>query len=368
MGFPSRVLGVVAALVLIGAASPARVVPVEPPAGRIIRLPVHIGGRVAPGSLAGSYLRQWPGTYFETAIDGDSVLFRLGPGEETLHVIVDGATVQTLVRPPPGYYRIGGLAAGRHRLRIEIASESQAGPTEFDGFFGERNTRALPLGLTKRQIEFIGDSHTVGYGNTSAKTDCTQNEVWATTDVSLGFGPILAKANGADYRVNAISGRGVVRNYNGFAAAPLPVAYRNVLFDRNVAPLRQAWNPQLIVIALGTNDFSTPLHDGEQWRTRDDLHADFERTYVAFVQRLRASNPRAFFVLWATDLAGGEIQAEVAKVSARLRASGETRIAYVPIDKLSFASCHGHPSVADDQAIAARLSAVIDAQTSVWSR
>jgi len=353
---------------LTAASEPVRVSKVAAPARAPVLLPSHVGGRVVAGTAPGSYLRQWPGTYFETAVQGESVLFRVGSGDVRLHVTVDGTMVDTLVKPAAGFYRIGGMGSGKHRLRIEVASESQAGPTEFGGFFSDGAARAVRLDSAARQIEFIGDSHTVGYANTSTKTDCTQEEVWQTTDSSLGFGPTLARAEHAQYRIHAISGRGVVRNYNGFAAAKMPEAYAHALFDRDDAAVAQPWAPQVIVIALGTNDFTTALHEGEPWKDRAALHASYEDRYVAFVQDLRARYPGAFFVLWATDMAEGEIKAEVARVAERLKAQGERRLAYLPIDGLALSACHGHPSLADDREIARRIGEVIDAQPDVWKK
>jgi len=359
---------VLALLALQGADTGARVTRVDTPASAVTRLPLQIGGRVAQGSSSGAYLRQWPGTYFETTIEGGSALFRMGPGDAAVHLLVDDRQIATLVKPAPGYFRIAGLAPGKHRIRIEFASESQAGPTEFGGFFAEPGVRGTAVPARERQIEFIGDSHTVGYANTSVKTECSEDEVWATTDSSRGFGPMLAKRYGADYRINAISGRGIVRNYNGFKAATLPEAYRTTLFDSDAAPVTQRWAPQLIVIALGTNDFTTALHDGEKWPSRAALHADYERTYAAFLRGLRTANPRAYFIVWATGMAGGEIEAEARKVVEALRAGGEKRIAFVPFEKLSFGACHSHPSLADDAQIATELARVVDAQPRIWSR
>jgi lysophospholipase L1-like esterase len=273
-----------------------------------------------------------------------------------------------LVRPKPGQYNVTGLSPQSHRLRVEVASESQAGATGFGGFHAPAGVSAVAGADRPRQIEFIGDSHTVGYANTSSKQTCTEDEIWASTDTSQASGAIVARHYGADYQINAISGRGIVRNYNGFAADTLPQAYPYALFDRRDPVAGSGWNPQVIVIALGTNDFSTPLRPGEPWKSRDALHADYERTYVDFVRRLRAQHPASFFVLWATDKANGEVAAEVRKVAERLRASGETRFTYVQIDGLAFSACNSHPSVADDRVIAARLQGAIDARGDAWGR
>ncbi len=360
------ILGLIAATLLSTSAIAAAptVTPITAKAGAA--LPVHIGGRIE--RTADGYKRQWPGTYFEAAFRGPSALLRIGQGDVILHVSVDGTPAAKLVKPKPGLYRVAGLSNGRHTIRADVASESQSGPTVFGGFYAAPGTRALPAPIRTRQIEFIGDSHTVGYGNISTKRDCTQDEVWATTDTAQAMPALTARRYGADYQVNAISGRGIVRNYDGMAADTVPVAYPFTLFDKARRYADPAWHPRLFVIALGTNDFTTPLHPGEPWKTRDALHADYERHYVDFVKRLRARDPKAHVVLWATDMADGEIASEVGKVAARLKAEGERNIAFVPVTGLAFTGCHAHPSTADDARITTALSTYIDAHPEIWAQ
>jgi len=328
-----------------------------------VPLPIRVGGRAIRRGTAAApdYQRQWPGSYFETAFSGTAIYLKIGPGDVILHVLVDDQPPVPLIKPKPGLYLLDGLSPGPHRLRVEVVTEGQAGPSSFGGFYPATGTKAMRLRARARQIEFIGDSHTVGYGNTSPSRQCTADQVWATTDTSRGIAGLIARRYGADYQVNAISGRGVVRNYGGFAADTLPMAYPFVLFDKAQRYSDAGWRPQFIVIALGTNDFSTPLKAGERWATRDALHADYEANYVRFIQDLRRRNPQARFVLWATDLADGEIDAEVRKVVDTLRAAGERRIDYVPVRGLAMTGCDHHPSTADDRTIADALSKAIDA-------
>jgi lysophospholipase L1-like esterase len=327
-------------------------------------LPLHAGGRVL--KTADGYTYQWPGTYFEAAFEGQAVYFKVGKGDQDLHVSVDGQPAAPLVKPASGLYEVANLSPGRHTVRIDVVNESQAVPDSFGGF--EIGAGAQPADLPghARQIEFIGDSHTVGYGNTSTTRDCTSDDVWKTTDNSQAFGPLMARRYNADYQINAISGHGIVRNYNGFVGDPVPVAYPFALLDHNTVYKDAAWQPQVVVIALGTNDFSTPLNPGEKWTTRDQLHADYEATYARFLKDLRARNPKAYFVLWATDMAEGEIAAEEKKVVDQARAAGDSRITFIAINGLAMTGCHFHPSAGDDQTIAGRLEAVIDAQPDIW--
>lgn len=339
-------------------------------ASQVTALPVRVVGRVVTVRHAGQTFsrRQWPGTYFETGVHGSGALFRVGEGDVKLQISVDGKPVAQLEKPKPGLYRITGLSTGDHRIRVAVASESQAAPTEFGGFYADKGTTSWPIKAPSRQIEFIGDSHTVGYGNTSTTQTCTEDDVWNTTDTAQGIAPRLAARYGADYEVNAISGRGIVRNYNGIAGDTLPQAYPYALFDHTKAPRNPLWHPQVLVIALGTNDFSTPLNPGEHWATREALHSDYEATFVRFLKGLRAANPRAFIVVWGTDLADGEIGREEGRVVQKIRAMGDERITYVPIKNLAFTGCNHHPSLTDDQVIADTIAQTLQSQGPIWEK
>jgi lysophospholipase L1-like esterase len=331
-----------------------------------------IGGRVLPAPnrdprFGGvEYTHQWPGIYFEAGFSGTEVYFATGKGDEILHVTVDHQPPVPLVKPAPGIYQVSGVAAGPHSVRIDVVTESQDAPDTFDGFAISASEKPLDPPHRLRQIEFIGDSHTVGYGNTSPTRTCTNGQVSATTDTSQAFGPLVARHYNADYQINAISGRGIVRNYNGFAADPMPVAYPWILFDKKQIYVDQNWHPQILVIALGTNDFSTSLNPGEKWKTRDELHADYEATYLHFLKSLRVTNPRAFFLLWATDMANGEVELEEQTVIDQWKATGEKRVAFLPVHGLQFSACNWHPSLADDRTIADRLEKSIDSVSGIW--
>ena len=331
-------------------------------AAQRVALPLHIGGQVTqPADPASAATYHWPGTYFEARFKGTSVGMRLHDEANMLDVYVDGKLVATETRPGALDVTFGPFAEGEHRIRAELHTESQTASGEFGGFFvaGAANVLAAPAAAA-RAIEFIGDSYTVGYGNTSLSRQCTEEEIWSRTDTPRAFGPLTARHYGADYRLVAISGRGMVRNYNGGPGDTLPAAYP-------AAPAKPDWRPQIIVIGLGKNDFSTPLKPGEQWKSRNVLHFDFELSYVTFVQGLRTRNPQAFFILTATDDSDGEIQAEVKKVAATLQSQGERGVAYLPFNGLGFGACNYHPNTADDARMANMLVSYIDAHPEIWA-
>ncbi|AYV46126.1 GDSL family lipase [Caulobacter flavus] len=351
-----------AALVPALALAQPRLVPV-PEAAILAPLPAQTSGRVVAGSDGWTY--QWPSARFEAAFAGEAVLFKVGTGDQVLQLSVDGAPVGRLVKPAPGLYRIEGLANGRHLVRASVVNEMQAAPARFGGFFLEGG-RALPLAAPRRQIEFIGDSHSVGYGDASETRACPGDGVWMTTDNALAFGPLTAQRFGADRQVNAISGRGIVRNYDGMGGDTLPLAWPKALLGAAPAYANDDWRPQVVVINLGTNDFSTPLKAGEPWKDRQALRDDYVATYARFVQAIRARQPQAFVILLAPPSAENEIAAQVDRVAEALKAQGEARLTVIPVGEMELTGCDWHPSARDQQGISDRLSAFLDQHPEIW--
>ena len=337
-------------------------------------LAMSAGGRTlikpaTPNSFGSKeYKSQWPGAYFRAAFEGDKVFFRVVRSPGILHIVVDGQAAAPLVKPEAGVYEVDGLDEGRHTIGVFVATESQGPPNTFGGFAIPAGAKAVKLPPRHRQIEFIGDSHTVGYGDLSPKRECTPDEVSANTDDTKALGPMTANHYDADYQINAISGRGVIRNYGGFKGDTIPQVYPYVSFYSKQEYKDAAWKPQILVIGLGTNDFSTPLNPGERWKTRAELQADYEANYLAFLKKLRARNPQAYFIVWATDIGGGEIEAEALKVVQQLLKSGDNNVTFLPVNGLSFTGCDWHPSQADQKLISEKLVQLIDSNKKAWQR
>ena len=322
-------------------ASAALAVAPAPPAP----LAVHVGGRTV--AEADGWRFGWPGTYFEGRFRGTGVTVVAESATEHMRVLVDGKEKLVLKQPGRAEATLTGLSDGEHVVRLEKLTESQSGGGRFIGFYPAAGASPLPPISRKRAIEFIGDSYTVGYGNTSPTRTCTPQEIHATTDTQQAFGPLLAKRLNADYRVIAYSGFGIVRNYGGGRRGEsLPGLYPR-LIPGEAAPVERDggdWRPQIIVVNLGTNDFSTPVKADEPWRNEAALRKAYRQGYVLFARALMARQPQAKLVLMGSDAFIADVQAVAQALGPRARALHFTG--------LDLGGCDWHPSLADHRALA----------------
>ena len=330
-------------------------------------LPVHVGGR-AIHERDGGWRFGWPGVYFESRFRGPGITVAVDSSADYLRISVDGAERGVLIRPGTARLTISRLAPGPHVVRLDKLTESQqaGGGGRFLGFFPVAGDTPLPAPVGRaRRIEFIGDSYTVGYGNGSPGRTCTRAEVHDYTDTSRAWATLLAARLDAEYRINAYSGIGVVRNYDGNMAGQSMVTMYERLIPGDPAPLEtgaSGWRPQIIVISLGGNDFSTPLHAGEHWADQDALRADWRAHYVAFVRMLAARQPQAHFLLMGHD----PFFPDVALVAAALNRGATRPVAPLHYGELQLTGCDWHPSLADHRAIAELVAGAIGRIEGVW--
>ena len=165
-----------------------------------------------------------------------------------------------------------------HRIVIQKRTEAEQGRATFRAF--EAEGQILPAtGVRERMIEFIGDSYTCGYGSENSVREDPfrpQDENPAKT-----YADILGRYFGADVLRVAHSGQGIDRNYNDAGRGwHMPQRYLQT-FDLAREP---AWGftgrkPDITVIYLGTNDFSTGRQPG---------FAEFRAGYVRLLQAVKA--------------------------------------------------------------------------------
>ncbi|MCP2163343.1 SGNH/GDSL hydrolase family protein [Goodfellowiella coeruleoviolacea] len=360
------------ALVTIATAALVTTLTAVPAQASAVSARVHTVGRVTTANHSLHYT--WPGVYFEGRFRGGGVGVVLNDPVNDYEVQVDGTTVATLVTPGRTTHWVTGLANTEHRVRLVKRTESPWAAGEFGGFVAATGGAILakPRART-RQIEFIGDSYTAGYGNAAGTRDCSGiGGVDRNSNADLSFGALTARALNADYQLNAHSGLGMVRNYNGGNPG---VDFRTY-YDRGLQNVEGdvwrnpgTWRPQVVVVGLGINDFSTAINPGEPW-TPDSLAAAYQAAYHGFLDKLRARyGPATTIVVSATHLANTTTFADLAqRVVAERNRRGDDRVRYWYYDdpSLDRLGCDWHPSLHDHRVIADQLTTYLAALPLTW--
>lgn len=237
----------------------------------------------------------WPGARIIVRFEGTSLTAKitekdLYKGPSGYDVIVDGKVQATPFVPQNGaadHVIAKDLAAGTHVVELWRRTEAVIGITQFRGFdFGGGKLLAPPVAPSRR-IEFLGDSATSGYG-----VECTdKNESFsgATQNERKSFPAIVARTLGADHHNLSMAGKGLTRNYDPTEPDLYPPLYERTLPEDPTSTwsFGSSWVPDVVVIALGSNDFDNPDD-----RLPPDLDA-FKTKYHELVTLVRSKNPKA---------------------------------------------------------------------------
>ena len=326
----------------------AQAVPVPDP---LVRTQGRVA--VAPG---GGWLATWPGTAWTLRFDGPAVGVRLDDAVNHWVLEVDGRP-RLQIAPAAGERTVWlrDLGRGRHEARLVKRTESPRQAARVLGF--EVQGQALPPPPpAARRIEFIGDSFTAAMGNLSPTRACAEADIPALTDVTQGYAVLAARALGAEWRIHAVSGQGLVRNWAGNQRdSRHGLHYARLLQDRPGAPVDD-WRPTAVVIGLGTNDFSTPVADGEP-RDATTLMRDVLQTYRALLADVRQRVGDAPVLLLSTALPsnGDKLRPLVRQLADEQRAAGWQRTATLDWGPITALGCGGHPDLDDHRHMSARV-------------
>ena len=133
-----------------------------------------------------------------------------------------------------------------HEIEVVKKTEFVTGLEVLQGLELAPGATLLPMSLPERRILFLGDSIAVGMGaGLAGETDVLRSYAW-----------LLGRHFGADIRLVAVSGVGV---YKGWRATPFMREWQAVVSGQADAATRSPaglWQPDLVLVNLGTNDAS----------------------------------------------------------------------------------------------------------------
>jgi lysophospholipase L1-like esterase len=180
--------------------------------------------------------------------------------------------------------KLKGISKGIHEVVVFKRTEALVGEGIFEGVEIEKDKILLPVANKKsRKIEFIGNSITCGYGNEGSSKDCHFSP--ETENGYMTYGAITARQLNANYTAVAYSGKGMYRNYDEATSNTMSLIYDRIFPDSTNSPKwdYKKWQPDVVVINLGTNDFAKGIPDS----------IIFVNTYVNFLKRMRLYYPSA---------------------------------------------------------------------------
>lgn len=270
-------------------------------------------------------------------------------GEYQKRIKVSGNATDPIVLTAP--------TGGKHTVWVYKATEAHTGPIAIEKVTGQNvevlQKPAAPI------IEFIGNSITCGAAADPSEVPCGTGVYHDQHNALMAYGPRVAEAVGANYVISCVSGIGAYRNWNSDGPA-MPQVYEKVDFQDNAT---QSWDfstysPQVVSIALGTNDFSNG--DGKKERLPFDS-ARFVNSYINFVQLVKAKYPDALIALLSSPMVNGNYRITFQNALTAIKEEIDTKY---PSDKpvalhffqpMQASGCTGHPSVEEHAVMAKEL-------------
>jgi lysophospholipase L1-like esterase len=314
---------------------------------------------------------------------------RYGKWRNYYDPVIDG-TVYPKIRPDDDITIIKNevtttLPYGEHEITVVKRTEANVGMGYFVGF-EFAGTILPPPDRPAHKMLIFGDSITAGSGIEVPDGDpgCTADD-WGqpVQNADLAYGPVAARMLDADVHVVGVSGIGLVRDYNSDPAQgdirTMPQVYNLVLpeLPSGATWTAASYQPDAIVVALGTNDFSPgPLNadntpaDG---RTMMDS-GTYATAYISFVDMLRADYPAAHIFLMASPMlvngwptaaynSKAGLENALAMVEDHYVTAGDTKLHTVLGISKQAGGCGTHPNVAGHMVTATELATAVKAAT-----
>jgi lysophospholipase L1-like esterase len=206
----------------------------------------------------------------------------------------------------------------KHTLDVVKASEGQL---TFAGIALDAGGQLAKPVLPAHRIEIVGDSTSAGFRVYGPGThSAVQNH-----DARATYGWLLGDWLDAEVRLIAFSGAGLVHNFGTSAAEsqPMPTYYPYLHRDMTI-PNDWSWQPEVVIVNLGTNDTTPPGWTPFQ---------PFQFAYISFLSMLRNDNPKALIIAlrpFGTDYGAVHIYPNQIQAAVdALRTAGDNRVVYL---------------------------------------
>ncbi len=311
-------------------------------------------GRFDTGDASGPKFA-WSATTIKANFQGTGIRVNLkSGGDNWFHLVIDNEVKTPLnitSSTPMPIALAAGLAPGTHTLELTRRTEAWVGEVQFLGFTVTDGALLEPPAASARRIEFIGDSITCGYGNEG--TSQYQSFTTKNENAYLAYGSVAARTLKADQITLAWSGKGVIRNYGGDTTDLMPQLYLRILpYNSTLLWDPSRWVPQVVVINLGTNDFSTGAPD----------KTGFVIAYANLVKQIRNQYPNAHIYCALGPMLNGDNLIHgrdfITTAVNQFQSAGDAKVHFIEFPMQDGTLGYGedwHPSVATHARMAGQL-------------
>jgi lysophospholipase L1-like esterase len=320
-----------AALLLMhaGQAGAASIAATDPHVARMGRSAIMADGAARFG---------YPGVSFYASFDGTRVVVDAeASGDNSyLDVIVDGGAPRKLhlAKGAQTLVLAQGLERKEHTVEIVNRSETWHGTATFNKFDTDGAWLPAPA-LPQRKLLVLGDSVTCGEA-IDRVPGAKKHPSWWNPRASYGM--LLAQDLRAQVQLVCAGGRGLVRTWdNRTDLLKLPDYYQLAIAEQQAPAAwdQRAYRPDLILVAIGTNDFNPGIPD----------RAQYVDTYVRFVRTLLKDHPQAQVALTEGALLTGEKKAALVDYLAEtVRRVNDSRVRAVASVTVAGDGQDGHPT------------------------
>jgi len=303
----------------------------------------------------------WPGSSVKIKFFGTSCSVVLDDGGNNYEIILDGKSIKTLVTESTKelYVLAENLESKEHLIELYKRTEASFGLGIFKGVVLSKEGYLIQAPILEKKIEFIGDSITCGYGNEGSSPTCDSLRPYENN--YMAFGPITARHFNAQAHIISISGKGVVHNYGERvmkSPQPLPYFYKRILQHSTKKWNFKKWQPDIIVLGLGSNDYSTGFLPDDK---------TFINAYVNFLKTIRKFNPNSDIICLVTRQNKKKLVKNI-KEAVELFSSEDAHVFTMGFSEFdqNELGCDYHPNVNMHKQMAKELIAFIE--KNIWTK
>jgi lysophospholipase L1-like esterase len=244
----------------------------------------------------------------------------------------------------------------QHKLSIYKSTEAANGNVIFGGVLCQQliEQQFKP----DKSIEFIGNSITCGMGNDTMDIPCHTDQWYDQHNAYWAYGPIVARTLKLNCMLSSVSGIGIYRNWNVENGPTMPMVYENRYLNTDATKKWDfsSFTPDIVSIALGTNDFS----NGDGIHERHPFDAVlFTTTYIKFVEIIYSHYPETQIALLTSPMIGRENDSLLVQcltnVKNHFTGTSHKTIAIFEFEDIIPHGCDYHPDINDHMQMAEQL-------------